>query len=366
MKKAVKTILISVLAVFSLVLVAALCYVLYVVCSYSRIDDNLALEVNAGVGSDSVETEKEYTVVTQNVGFGAYTPDFTFFMDGGKQSRAESAESVKNCVRKAAETVAGFGADFALFQEVDFDSDRSFHIDQRKIIDASFAGYSSVFAVNYHSAYLFYPFNEPHGASKSGIMTYGKVKPSSAIRRSLPISTGFGKFLDLDRCYSVTRFAVNNGRELVLYNVHASAYGGSDAIRSAQMNMLLSDMQSEYEKGNYCVCGGDFNHDFTGNSTQEFNNVSDTDYGWAQPFPVDILAKYDGLERAIGYDEGNNVPTCRNCDVPYDETTFTLIVDGYIVSRNVEVKSLINADTRFEYSDHNPVVMKFVLESLEA
>lgn len=366
MKKAVKVIFKSILAVFLLIIFAALCYVLYVVCSYSRIDDNLTLEVIDGEYGDCLETEKEYTAVTQNVGFGAYTPDFTFFMDGGKQSRAVSAESVEYCVGKAAKTVAGFGADFALFQEVDFDSDRSFHIDQRKITDASFLGYSSVFAVNYHSAYLFFPFNEPHGASKSGIMTYSKAKPSSAIRRSLPVDAGFGKFLDLDRCYSVIRFPVNDGKELVLYNVHASAYGGSDAIRSAQMNMLLADMQSEYEKGNYCVCGGDFNHDFTGNSTQTFNDVSDTDYGWAQPFPVDILAKYDGLERAIRYDEGNNVPTCRNCDVPYDEKTFTLIVDGFIVSRNVEIKSLINADTRFEYSDHNPVVMKFVLKSLAA
>ena len=60
------------------------------------------------------------------------------------------------------------------------------------------------------------------------------------------------------------------GKELVLYNVHLSAYGGSDEIRTAQMTMLFNDMKAEYEKGNYTVCGGDFNHDFTGDSNKYF------------------------------------------------------------------------------------------------
>lgn len=362
MKKPITIILKSLLAVAALLLITVAAYLLYVVFSYSRIDDKTALDVGGEGRLSFAETETEYTAVTQNIGFGAYTPQFTFFMDGGKQSRAESAESVLSCVEAAAETVCSFEPDFAFFQEVDTDSDRSFHIDQRKLIGARFSGYAKIFAVNYHSAFLFYPLNQPHGASNSGMATYSSVKAVSAERRSLPVSSGFGKFLDLDRCYSVTRIPVNNGKELVLYNAHTSAYGGSDEIRSAQMNMLLGDMQSEYEKGNYCVCGGDFNHDFTGNSTQLLNGGETAGFGWAQPFPEDILKKYGGIRRADEYDNGEIIPTCRNCDVPYDENTFTLIVDGFLISANVEAVSLRNIDTQFAYSDHNPVVMKFILK----
>lgn len=122
-------------------------YVLYVVLSYSRIEDNLALTPENKT-ENVVKTGEEYTVVTQNIGFGAYTSDFTFFMDGGKESRAKSKESVENCVNKAAEKVASLNPDFVLFQEVDTSSTRSYHVDERKMLEGSFSAYSSVFAVN--------------------------------------------------------------------------------------------------------------------------------------------------------------------------------------------------------------------------
>ena len=54
---------------------------------------------------------------------------------------------------------------------------------------------------------------------------------------------------------------MENGKELIIYGVHMSAYGNSDEIREAQTSMLFQDMKSEMDKGNYVICGGDFNHD---------------------------------------------------------------------------------------------------------
>ena len=182
-----------------------------------------------------------------------------------------------------------------------------------------------------------YPIFNPHGKSNSGILTLSKINISSSIRRSLPISTSFSKFLDLDRCYSVSRVPVDGGKELVIYNVHMSAYGGSAEIRTAQMSMLFEDMQKEYDNGNYCVCGGDFNHDFTGNSTQTLNGGASVDFGWAQPFPAELLSSYPNVSRAISYYNDEQKPTCRNCDIPYEEGNFTIIVDGFLVSSTVSV-----------------------------
>ena len=192
------------------------------------------------------------------------------------------------------------------------------------------------------------------------MLTLSKYKISSALRRSLPISESFSKFLDLDRCYSVSRIPVENGKELVLINVHLSAYGGSDEIRKAQMTMLFNEIKDDYEKGNYVVCGGDYNHDFTGTSTQKLNGGETVDFGWAQPFPDDLLP--DCIVRADNYTDGKTEPTCRDCDVPYKEGNFTIIVDGFLVSKNVEITYLENVQTGFAYSDHNPVVMKFLLK----
>lgn len=337
-------------------------YVLYVVFSYSRIEDNLAL-IPDNKSENLVKTNEEYTIVTQNIGFGAYTADFTFFMDGGKESRARSKESVINCVNSAATKVLSLSPDFVLFQEVDTSSTRSYHVNEENILKESFSSFSSVFATNYHSAYLFYPILCPHGASNSGILTFANTKISSSLRKSLPISTSFSKFLDLDRCFSVSRLPIDGGKELIIYNVHLSAYGGSDEIRHAQMSMLFSDMQSEYEKGNYCVAGGDFNHDFTGDSTKKLNGGEEVEFGWAMPFPNELLSEYKNVSRATDYTNDTLTPTCRNCDVAYEEGNFTIVVDGFLTTSNVTVNYLENVSTDFVYSDHNPVVMKFELNT---
>lgn len=357
--KPLKITILSILSVLGALLLAVIIYVSYVLIQYSRIPDGISLEVNGDEVTSEVKVGETYTIVTQNIGFGAYTRDFTFFMDGGTQSWAESPESVTLCVNVAADTIKGFEPDFVLLQEVDVDSTRSYHIDQKGLLNERFDGYCSVFASNYHSAFLMYPFYQPHGASNSGILTYSRYAVTGSVRRSLPISTGLSKFLDLDRCYSVSRVAVEGERELVIYNVHMSAYGGSPEIREAQMRMLFEDMRAEYEKGNYCVCGGDFNHDFTGDSQQVLNGQTSESFEWAQPLPTELMPSC--ILVCKNYD-GEYAPTCRNCDVPYSEGNFTVIVDGFLVSDNVEAVSVKNINTGFEYSDHNPVVLEFKLK----
>ena len=79
----------------------------------------------------------------------------------------------------------------------------------------------------------------------------------------------------------------------------------------------------------------------------------------AQPFPAEMLP--EGLTRCDNYTDGKVEPTCRNCDIPYEEGNFTIIVDGFLVSDNVTATYLENVQTGFTYSDHNPVLMRFTL-----
>lgn len=111
-----------------------------------------------------------------------------------------------------------------------------------------------------------YPLTQPHGASRSGLLTFSPVTITSANRVELPVETGVMKLLDLDRCYSVSRIPTNGSKELILYNLHLSAYTSDGTIATQQLKLLLADMQAEYEAGNWCVAGGDFNKDLLGDS----------------------------------------------------------------------------------------------------
>ena len=64
----------------------------------------------------------------------------------------------------------------------------------------------------------------------------------SAIRRSLPIEEGFSKFMDLDRCYVKQRLQTSKQKDLVLYNVHLSAYTSDSSTADKQLKMLFKDM----------------------------------------------------------------------------------------------------------------------------
>ncbi len=246
-----------------------------------------------------------------------------------------------------------------LVQEVDFDSTRSYHIDQRQMIESAFPEYSAVFAQNYDSSYLFYPVTKPIGASKSGVLTLASAQIGDAVRRSLPIEGGINKFFDLDRCYSVSSIPVSDGRTLKLYNVHLSAYSSDGSIAREQLALMAQEMAADYAAGSYVIAGGDFNQDLWGDSGA-YSGVSGVDASWCKPFPAELLP--EGFTLVNSLDEENLVLSSRNTNIPYKRgESFEATLDGFIVSDNVQVRSCAIVDTAYANTDHNPVRMRFVL-----
>ena len=335
-------------------------YVAYVFGVYYRLEDNLPLEVAEAEppAAADLNTGAEHRILSYNVGFGAYSDDYSFFMDGGKESRARSPEAVYENIGGALDAVAEADPDLVLLQEVDQVGTRSHHIDQTQLVREAMPEYTSVYAQNYDSPYLFWPLNAPHGANKAGQMTLSRYAITSALRRSLPIEDGFMKLVDLDRCYSINHIPLENGRELVLFNFHLSAYTSDGTIAEEQMKMLFADMEAEVAKGNYAIAGGDFNKDILGNSSEVFG-VSGEEYTWAQPIPAEIIPQ--GLSIVAPFDPENPVATCRNADRPYGPDDYRVSVDGFIISDNVEVVETQVVDTGYRWSDHNPVYMDFIL-----
>ena len=361
MKKVLKALLAVLLAI--VLIVGG--YFAYLFLSFHRMGDNVTLEVEDNqlekilFAEDESGEAQTYKIVSWNIGFGAYESDYGFFMDGGTESRAWSKERLDLNLKTIGQVLNDQDADFYIIQEVDRDSTRSYHVDEAIYMKDACAGMSNVWALNYDSPYLMYPFTSPHGKSVAGLMTFTDYEITSAIRRELPIESGLTKFLDLDRCYSVCRMNVDNGKELVLYNMHLSAYTSDGTIANEQLRLLVADMKAEYEKGNYVVCGGDFNKDILGDSSVYFGK-SDVEYTWAQPLPEGIFDG-TGLQLVEPLDEENPVPSCRNADGPYHQGQYVLTIDGFIVSDNVEVVSSDVIDMQFAYSDHNPVEMTFIM-----
>ncbi len=354
MKKALKIIISLLLAI----ILIAVSYFAYVFIAYHRIGDK-SLEIKNSVDSKA-KSDTVYTALSWNIGFGAYTADYDFFMDGGKQSWAKSKEDLKKNMKDISDRIAEQNADFIFTQEVDFDSTRTYHRDERKdLIDSVGKKYTYTFAQNYDSPFLLYPFYQPHGANKSGLLTFSDCKIKNADRVELPVESSVFKILDLDRCYSKQFVETENGKMIVLFNMHLSAYSSDPSIATNQLEILLSDMKNYRDKGYYCIAGGDFNKDLIKNSSDIFGKP-DKEYSWAKPIPEGVLDKYE-INLVAPLDEAKPVPSCRNPDSPYHLGQYILTVDGFLVSDNVSVIDSSVLDYSFAYSDHNPVKMNFKL-----
>ena len=71
------------------------------------------------------------------------------------------------------------------------------------------------------------------------------------------------------------------------------------------------------------------------------------------------MLEAESLPEGWSYVYDDSSPTCRLLDEPYDaQTSQHYVLDGFIVSPNIEVRSVETQSLGFKYSDHNPVVVE--------
>lgn len=366
--KVFKKVGITLLCILSILLVGIIGYVIYMQAHYYRIPDHkkLAVENNQ---SSKLALHKKYTATTYNVGFGAYNHDFDFFMDKGElkngqkthghRGTAFSKNAVLASTNGVIQTIKKEDPDFMLFQEIDIHSTRSHYVNQVKMMENHFKNYDDVFANNFHTAFLAWPLNDPHGSVQSGILSMSRYHVTSAERRQYPVTSAFiSKFTDLDRCFTVIRYPINNGKYLVMINSHMSAYDKGGKSRKAQMKLLSSVMENEYRDGNYVIVGGDFNHALGRDMLTHFDHQEKIP-DWVSVLSQKMLPKGFTMVKA---DNREKIATVRSTDIKYDpKVNYQTICDGFIISKNVSAKAH-NINTDYRYADHNPVKLEFELK----
>ena len=375
-KKIIKIVCVVLACIIALFALIVGIYVAYVALQYYRIDDNQTLEIE-NARTEKVRTEQTYSLLSYNLGFGAYSPEYSFFMDTGEMNDGtkvagiyakgmNKADVEKNVSGQLAVSKAQ-NADFYFFQEVDVKAHRSYKINMYERAKAEFAEYSAVYAENFHTANLLYPFNDPIGKTNAGILTLSRYSTERAVRRSFPITENFiDKLFDLDRCFAVHYLPVEGSeKQLALINLHMSAYDEGGTVRAQQLEMLNGVLAEERAKGNYVIAGGDFNHcliadngfDSDEEALQYFKSWQKTP-DWVKNSVLHNSELAEGFQIVASL----NAATCRGADIPYEAgVNYSTVIDGFLVSDNVTIVSEQTVDTQYAYSDHNPVLLQFKL-----
>ena len=310
-----------------------------------------------GNSSRTLKTGDSIKILSWNVGYGGLGAEADFFMDGGHDVTTYNKDGVEDNIFGISDIVSDLQPDIAVYQEVDLDSARSYHFNEAEELTKVFSNSQSSFANNFLVDFVPYPI-PPIGKVSSGILTDSQFEISDSTRLSLPCPFGWPlRVGNLKRCLLVSRIPLaNSDKELVIVNLHLEAYDSGEG-KIAQTKQLLQVLQDEYKKGNYVIAAGDFN--------QTFSNVDLSNYPvYEGKWEAGKIETSDfGNDFTLAMDD--TAPSCRSLDQVYagaDISTFQFyVIDGFICSKNVSIRSVETKDYDFQYSDHNPVVLEATL-----
>ena len=210
-------------------------------------------------------------VITYNLGYLSLDNTQDFFMDGGKNVRPKNATNVTKNLAAVKNFIETQNADIYLFQEVDTNAKRSYKINEYDGLKDEFDG-TATFAYMFKSLYIPYPVFNAVGHVESGVMTLNKYNVKEATRISLPSAYSWPKRAVMYKnCLLEQRIDIEDSdKQLVVYNIHLDAYGKEDG-KVEQLDILLSNMKEEYEKGNYVI---DILLDASGSQSRNQFNVA--------------------------------------------------------------------------------------------
>ncbi|WZY00473.1 endonuclease/exonuclease/phosphatase family protein [Bacillus sp. FSL W7-1360] len=316
--------------------------------------DMLAIGIENGQ-EKVMRMDDTFKVTTFNIGYAGLDHDQDFFMDDGKGSRASSEAQTSTNLARMLAFLQEEAADFVLLQEVDIEASRSFHINQYEFFKEDLTDYAATFGKNYDAKWVPVPVLNPMGYVTSGLVTFSTYKIDDATLFQLPGDEPWPKRLfDLDRAIVEHQIPVENGQTLRVVNLHLSAYDRGAEVRKEQLAFLETYMHEYYGNGDYVILGGDWNHLLSEALLQE-ENIGEWPE-WVAELPDDFNT--GDFQWAVD----GEVMTVRDLSAPYVEgETFETVIDGFLVSPNIEIVRVEGTDLRFEHSDHNPVSVELRL-----
>lgn len=290
-------------------------------------------------------------ILTFNVGYAGLDAGMDSVLEGGKQNRPKTQDQVTANLDGMIEWIGRGAYDAVFLQEVDRDSRRSYYINEAEVFREALGG-ASMFAQNHRCLLDADPIWNATGRVDSGLQTLTGLKVRSAERVALPFAHDWpAQTGRLKSCLLVTRVPVEqSGRELVLINLQMNEKSGVNGIEE-QMEALIELMQEEYALGNYVIAGGDFRQVFPDDDFSQYPIRS------KDVFIPERMEK-TMLDETWTFASDTSVPTKRLMDNVVDETRWWAqyyVIDGFILSPNVQMERVETLDGGFEFSDHNPV-----------
>lgn len=218
-----------------------------------RYDEILSFDSDASSTAAAADSQDTFTVVSYNIG---YLSGLT-----NNEAVERSQDLFDTNQQGAIAALADLNADFIGFQEIDFDSRRSFQVNQLEEIAKALNFGQGAIAVNWDKNYVPFPYWPPSAH-------FGRILSGQAVVSRFPITSNerivlekvpdnpfFYNALYLDRVAQVSQIDVD-GKTIVLINVHLEAF---DSPTRQRQTARVLELAESYATDYPVLLIGDFN-----------------------------------------------------------------------------------------------------------
>jgi len=291
----------------------------------------------------------EISISTWNLGYAGLGSASDFIKDGGTRMFPPSRDAVRGNLAGIVETASHLDVDVALFQEVAGDTPLNYWISVDRALARLMGDRQYWFRHDVSTWGVPRPLRLKHGSVIASRVTARRAEIAPLPQESDPM---LGLVVRLYALQVVTIASTDDGPDWVIVNLHLSAFDDGAHLRLEQLRAVFDFAEAKYRLGNRVILGGDWNMilmhtDFESTTPDEFLD-------WIHDLPRDWVPE----DWTIAVDPAR--PTVRTLYKPYVQgENFTGIIDGFIVSPNVEVVEIETRDTGFMHSDHMPVIARF-------
>ena len=288
------------------------------------------------------------SLATWNLGYGGLGEESDFVADGGQRYLAPSRAVVEKNFRGIEKTLSDLDVDLCLLQELTKCSPLTFGRGLQKHLPQQFGRLASIYSPDLSTRLVPRPLR-----IEQGFGIFSQVKIAQVHRHPLTLEDEFyGGVLRRHYHALVTRVPIQgSSQKWTIINVHLAVFDNSASVRQEQFCEVMDLAAEEYRNGARVVLGGDWNMELAPSPWP--HNTDERHLFWCHDFPWEQLP--EGWR--VGFDR--TVPTARTLYDRYRENeNYTAIIDGFVLSPNVEIVSVKAMDLGFRHTDHHPVVIQ--------
>ncbi len=286
----------------------------------------------------STQDKDTFTIMTYNIGYMSG-------MSNNRPVRPDRNQHREN-MQATISLLQSLDPDFIGFQEIDFNSDRSFEVNQLDTL-AKYLDYPyGLIGINWDKNYVPFPYWPPQahfGQVLSGQAILSRFSFGNHKREVLPkpgASFTYNRFY-LDRLIQITQVEV--GRPLVLMNIHLEAFDEEARIRQTRRAL---DLFREYSYNYPVILIGDFN------SPPPFASGIEPDHSALTEFYSSPFVNSGISEQQYRSQESQSLTF--NSEKPYVKLDYIMYSPETIIPISSRVVTEAN-----QISDHLPVITSF-------